>query len=158
MQHWGKDRIPVFCSDELNLIAFKALHEARKSGGFLIFSYVLMPDYLHAVTNEFRAPADTLRFIKGIVSRRVIDHLKKHGYEKSLLKLQHEERGRKYRYSLWQNHSNVMLLTSESTFMQRVNYTHQNPVRAGIVERAQDYKRDLYQLTSDASVQIGVKG
>ena len=39
-------------------------------------------------------------------------------------------------YSLVDHHSNVMLLTSESVFMQRVNYIHQNPVRAGLVARA----------------------
>ncbi len=30
-------------------------------------------------------------------------------------------------------------MTSEATFMQKVNYIHQNPVRAGLVERAEDY-------------------
>ncbi len=33
-----------------------------------------------------------------------------------------------------------MLLTAESTFMERVHYVHQNPVRAGLVERAEDYR------------------
>ena len=33
-----------------------------------------------------------------------------------------------------------MLLTAESTFMERVQYIHQNPVRAGLVERAEDYR------------------
>lgn len=31
-------------------------------------------------------------------------------------------------------------MTGEETFMQKVNYIHQNPVRAGLVERAEDYK------------------
>jgi hypothetical protein len=31
-------------------------------------------------------------------------------------------------------------LTAESTFMQRVHYIHQNPVRAGLVERAEEYR------------------
>jgi len=31
-------------------------------------------------------------------------------------------------------------LFSEAFFMQRVNYIHQNPVRAGRVERAEDYR------------------
>lgn len=33
-----------------------------------------------------------------------------------------------------------MLLTTESVFMQRVHYTHRIPVRAGLVERAEDYR------------------
>jgi putative transposase len=34
----------------------------------------------------------------------------------------------------------VLLITSEAVFMQRVNYVHQNPVRAGLVARAEDYR------------------
>jgi len=57
-----------------------------------------------------------------------------------LKKLQHNEWKRSHRYSLWQHDSNLFSVTSESTFMQKVNYIHQNPVRAGLVERAEDYK------------------
>jgi hypothetical protein len=31
-------------------------------------------------------------------------------------------------------------VTSENVFMQRVNYIHQNPVRGGLVVRAEDYR------------------
>ncbi len=41
--------------------------------------------------------------------------------------------------SLWDGHSHSLPLFSESFFVQRVNYIHQNPVRAGLVERAEDY-------------------
>jgi hypothetical protein len=44
------------------------------------------------------------------------------------------------RHPLWDGHSNVLLITSEAVFMQRVNYIHQNPVRAGLVKRAEDYR------------------
>lgn len=33
-------------------------------------------------------------------------------------------------------------------FMQRVHYTHQNPVRAGLVENAEDYKYSSVRLWS----------
>jgi len=81
-----------------------------------------------------------LQLMNGIVSRRVINFLKEHGHDSSLRKLQHEEYRRGHRYSLWDHHPNVRLLTSENMFMQRVHYTHQNPVRAGLVKRAEDYK------------------
>jgi hypothetical protein len=34
----------------------------------------------------------------------------------------------------------VLLVTSENVFRQRVNYIHQNPVRAGLVVGAEDYR------------------
>src|SRR5258708_34209771 len=131
-------RLPVFQTDKIKNIACKALAEARLSGKFAIFAYVLMPDHLHTITNGERKPSDVLRFINGIIARRVIEYLKANGYEQSLAKLRSDTR-KGSRHSLWEQHPNVKLLTSESVFMQKVNYLHNNPVRAGLIERPEDY-------------------
>ncbi len=136
----AKDRLPVFRTDAVKAITCAALDEARKSGGFALYAYVIMPDHLHLVTGAERRPSEALRFLNGIISRRVIDYLKEHDHQTSLRKLRQEDKKRGYRYSLWNHHSNVLLLTSESIFMQKVNYIHQNPVRAGMSERAVDYR------------------
>jgi REP element-mobilizing transposase RayT len=46
-----KDRLPVFQTDKLKTIACQALDEARNSGKFLIFAYVIMLDHMHLLTN-----------------------------------------------------------------------------------------------------------
>lgn len=136
----AKDRLPVFRTDEIKRVTCAALNEARKSGGFSIFAYVIMPDHLHAITDCPSKPSTILRYINGIISRRVIDHLKERGHNTSLQKLRHETKARGYRYSLWEHHNNALSIFSESRFMQKVNYIHQNPVRAGLVARAEDYR------------------
>jgi len=78
--------------------------------------------------------------VKGLTARRMIDYLKEHQYQSSLAKLRHEEWKRKHSYSLWQQEKNVFSIFSEAVFMQKVNYIHLNPVRAGLVERAIDYR------------------
>jgi REP element-mobilizing transposase RayT len=82
-----KDRLPVFRKDEIKVVTCEALNEARKSGGFAIYAYVIMLDHLHLITDSARSSADTLRFINGIVSRRVIDYLKESNFKSSLEKL-----------------------------------------------------------------------
>lgn len=136
----AKDRLHVFRSDLLKSLACQALSEARTSGGFLIFAYVIMPDHFHVMTDGVEKSSKVLQFINGIVSRRVINFLKEHGHESSLRKLQHEEYRRGHRYSLWDHHPNVRLLTNQDMFIQRAQYTHQNPVTAGLIERAEDYR------------------
>ena len=133
-------RLPVFQKDELKRITCEAIDEARNSCGVLLFAYVIMPDHLHLLTDSPKKPSEVLRYIKGIISRRVIDYLKEQGYEKSLQKLQQAEQKRGYRYSLWQSETNVFFIFSENVFMQKVNYIHQNPVRAGLVEEMYDYR------------------
>ena len=136
----AKDRLPVFCTDAIKIIACNALDEARKSAGFSIYAYVIMPDHLHAITDGYLKPSEVLRYMNGIISRRVIDHLKQGGHNSSLQKLRHETKERAYRYSLWDHHSNVFSIYSEDMLMQKVNYIHQNPVRARLVEKAEDYQ------------------
>lgn len=135
----AKDRLPVFRTDKIKQIVSAALNEARKSAEILLFAYVIMPDHLHLITDGSRSVADVLRFTNGITARRVIDYLKENDFKSSLEKLRQEEKKRKYKYSLWEHHPDAFLLTSETTFMQKVNYIHQNPVRAGLVVKAEDY-------------------
>ncbi len=118
-----KDRLDVFRTDTIKELVCKALNEARESGGFAIYAYVVMPDHLHSITDTSRKPSEILRFVNGIVSRRVIDYLKEKNFQSSLEKLRHEIKLQNYRYSLWQHHNNTLSLTSESFFMQKVNYS-----------------------------------
>jgi putative transposase len=136
----AKDRLLVFRTDAIKIVTCKALDEARNSAGFSIYAYVIMPDHLHAITDGDLKPSKILQYMNGIISRRVIDHLKEHGHNASLQKLRHETKERAYRYSLWDHHSNVFSITSEDMLMQKVNYIQQNPVRSGRVERAEDYR------------------
>ena len=136
----AKDRLPVFRTNAIRIITCAALDEARKSGGFAIYAYVIMPDHLHAITDSMLKPSKVLQYINGIISRRVIDHLKERGHNASLQKLRREASTRRHRYSLWEHHNNALPIFSESMFMQKVNYIHQNPVRAGFVEKAEDYR------------------
>ena len=134
------DRLPVFRTDALKKIVCAPLDEARHSAGFAIFAYVIMPDHLHLITDGALKPSDTLRFVNGISSHRVISYLREKHYTTSLAKLRDAKKARRHAYSLWDGHSHLLPLFSESFFMQRVNYIHQNPVRAGLAERAEDYR------------------
>ena len=135
-----KDRLPVFRTDWMREFLCTALDEARRSAGVLLFAYVIMLDHMHLLTSRNSTTANVLRVLKGIPARRVVDHLKEEGYLRSLAKLRHQERDRNYKYSLWQTERNVLPIFSEGMFMEKLNYIHQNPVRAGLSERAEEYR------------------
>src|SRR6185295_14082122 len=120
----GKNRLPVFQTDKIKQVTCDAIDEARTSCGFLLFAYVLMPDHTHLLTDAPVKPSKVLQYIKGIVGHRVIDYLKLHDYQSSLLKLRHEDWKRNHRFSLWQHDSDIFSVTSESKFMEKVNYIH----------------------------------
>ena len=135
-----KDRLPIFHKDRLKEILVRALNEARMSAGLLIFAYVIMPDHFHTLVGSRREPSEVLRFINGISGRRIIDFLKEGGFESSLKKLRHATGRREHKYSTWDHHPNLKLISTENAFIEKANYIHMNPVRAGLVERPQDYR------------------
>lgn len=136
----SKDRLPVFRTNLIKAVTCRALDEARHSANFAMYAYVLMPDHLHLITDSARSSSDTLRYVNGIVSRRIIDWLRENEHLSSLERLKIGVRDRRHKHSLWDHHPNVRLLWDENMLMERVHYTHQNPVRLGLVERAEDYR------------------
>jgi hypothetical protein len=66
--------------------------------------------------------------------------LKESGFMTSLEKLRGGRKGHGHQYSLVDHHSNGLPVFSEGFFMQKVNYIHLNPVKAGLVARPEDYR------------------
>lgn len=132
-------RLPIFQKDELKAIISNALDEARRSGGFYLFAYVIMSDHTHLLTDNTLEIKDVLRFVNGISARRVIDHLKTNNHVSSLEKLRVAERADTQRYSVYQHHPNAIRITGEDAFMEKVGYIHRNPVVDGIAEHPDDY-------------------
>ncbi|MBA3572614.1 MAG: transposase [Pyrinomonadaceae bacterium] len=123
-------RLPVFRTSRPKELLCEALDEARTSASFLVFAYVIMTDHLHALIGSKRKPSEVARYINGISSRRVINYLREAGYESSLQKLRHATGVRAHKYSLWDHHPNLKLVTTENGLMEKANYIHQNPVRS----------------------------
>jgi len=133
------NRLPIFRTDTLKQVVCKALNEARKSAGFLIFAYVILPDHIHLLTDNAKSTSDTLRFVNGITAKRVIDYLKENDFESCLARLRIQVRDREHKHSVFQHHPNAFEIYGEDKMMEKVNYIHLNPVRAGLVKVPDDY-------------------
>ena len=149
----AKDRLPIFRTDKVKKILADAIAEARLSAHILIFAHVIMPDHTHLITDGARTISEVLRYMNGISAKRIIDYLKENNYETSLGKLRQEQKERGYKHSVWQHHPDAFRLTAEETFMQKVNYIHQNPVRAGLAERPEDYTYSSARIWRNAPLE-----
>lgn len=105
----------------------------------MIFAFVIMPDHTHVVTDNAREMKEVLRYLNGISAKRVIDHLRANGFESSLAKLRIQQRENLHKHSVYEHHPNALRLTGEDAFMQKVNYIHLNPVRAGLAKHPDEY-------------------
>lgn len=134
------DRLHIFRTDVLKQILCDAWAEVRQNHGILILAYVIMLDHAHVLAYSPRAMSGVLRLMNGVSARRIIQYLKENGFQGSLLKLRGETRERNHKHSVWHHHTDSLDIFGEDTFRQKVEYIHQNPVRAGLCATAEEYR------------------
>lgn len=133
-------RLPIFRTDKVKKILCDAISEVRSKHRILILAYVIMLDHVHLLVYSEKEMTDVLRLLNGVTARRIIQYLKDNGFERSLFKLRGETRERNHKHSVWQHHPDSLEIFGEDTFRQKVEYIHQNPVRAGSVENPLEYR------------------
>ena len=89
-----------------------------------VFGYVLMPNHFHLIINfpEGGSISNFMRDLKRITAREFFQL--------------HNQKSRK----LWQDRFDDLGLISERVFLTKLNYIHLNPVRAGLVVNAEDWR------------------
>jgi len=133
-----------------------SLRYCMKSKGLVVHAFVIMSNHLHMVisrTTEGNKLSDIIRDFKKFTAKKIIKLVQETKVEsrKSWLLQGFEKNGKrqKTKYQFWINHNQPILLYSQKFIRQKVDYIHQNPVKAGLVYRAEDY------IYSSASVYMG---
>ena len=123
-----------------------------------IFAYVIMSNHVHLLIRAGQNNlSDVLRDMKTYTSKKMISSIysEPESRREWMLKLfahaasQHQ---RNENYQVWTHENHPEEIFSPSFTFQRINYIHENPVRAGIVEMPEDY------LYSSARDYAGMKG
>jgi putative transposase len=129
-------------SDRTRLWFIDALQCARLEWGFCLWAYVIMPEHAHVLLYPRPNNAKLtgiLRDIKEPVGRKAIAHIKQHA--PTWLSRITVREGVRVRRRFWQPGSgydrNVIQL---STVRNEIEYFHANPVRRGLVARAEDWE------------------
>jgi putative transposase len=125
--------IPIFSVDEAALIALDELNKTLTIYPMTMMAYVLMPSHFHGIlfSPQIEALSKFVQCFKSIISRG-IKKLRVGSYNKVFYN--------KGRYRLWKPRFDDFVIRNKKQFMTKLNYIHENPVRAGIVENPIDYK------------------
>jgi len=89
---------------------------------YLLDAYVVMPDHVHIILHPFRdvTLATILKGIKGFTAREINKVLNRKG-------------------SFWQDESMDHLIRNPEDWLEKFNYIHDNPVKAGLIDKPEDY-------------------
>jgi putative transposase len=120
---------------------------SRKKHQFDLWAYVFMPSHVHLLIcprTERYSISDILLSIKQPVSHKAINYLKNNNQD-GLKSLTTHQRHRPYRF--WQKGGGYdRNITKVKTIIDSTQYLHNNPVRKGLVENAEDW---YYSSTAD---------
>jgi REP element-mobilizing transposase RayT len=115
--------------------------------------YVIMSNHIHliAYTTEGYKLSDVLRDFKKFTAKQIIESIQTETESRRewLLYMfryfaKHNTNNREFQF--WQQDNHPVALWSLGVIWQKLNYIHQNPVRAGLVKECADY---IYSSATD---------
>jgi putative transposase len=120
----------------------QAFQEARTQFGFQLWAYVFMPEHVHVIVYPGEVPELMSRFLRAVkepVARQAIQYLK--GTAPEWLARVTVREGQRLRHRFWQPGGGYdRNITSLPALRAMVDYLHANPVRRGLVARAEDWE------------------
>jgi REP element-mobilizing transposase RayT len=102
--------------------------------GLRLFGFVFMPNHLHLILQSHDVSGFIRDFKKFTAKRLLKDILECDPTSAYLFKSKDGQ------HEFWQRTNMPILLESDAVFEQKLNYIHQNPVKAGLVEKPEDWK------------------
>lgn len=153
------DWIDVFSRKEYKIEIVNSLNYCVEHKGLTIFAWCLMSNHIHLVckANEGFRISDIIRDFKKFTAKAILKLMEKIPESRKEWMLYRFEFAGKFdnrikKYKFWQETNHAVLLDNNEMIDQRINYTHDNPVRALIVAEPQEY------LFSSACDFAGEKG
>ena len=140
------DWVDIFTRSGYKLLVVDSLNYCIEKKGLEVFAWCLMSNHLHLIARAkdgFRL-SDIIRDFKKFTAKKIIEMIQEGPESRKEWLLYRFEFAGKFdhrikNYKVWQDTSHPILLESNGLIEQRINYIHQNPVRALIVENESDY-------------------
>jgi REP element-mobilizing transposase RayT len=132
---------------------------SRKEKGLYLYGFVIMSDHIHLVVQQKdRKLSDWVRDFKKFTSKKLLKLILENPQEsrkewlKMIFEYHAEFNKRSGDLQFWTHENHAIELFKQEMIEGRMTYIHENPVRAGIVEKPEDY------LYSSARNYSGLKG
>jgi REP element-mobilizing transposase RayT len=145
--------VDVFTRKEYCDLLLDSIRYCQKEKGLLVHAWCLMSNHVHLVVSAVNNDtSNILRDFKKFTSKKIISAIIENKQESrrdwmlEIFKKAGDANSRNRNYQFWRQDNHPKELFSEKFTNQKLNYIHNNPVVAGIVEKAEDY---LYSSARD---------
>jgi len=137
--------IDVFSRKAYRDIIIENLIYCRKNKSLELYAYVIMSNHVHLVARSRVGDlSGTIRDFKSYTSKQILKAISEEPESRKewMLKLfgiSAAKHKRNSDFQFWTHENHAIELITNKFIEQRIDYIHQNPVRAGLVEFPEDY-------------------
>ena len=131
--------IDVFTREVYKKILLDSIMHCQENKGLQVYGWVLMTNHIHMIISSNKNKlTDIIRDFKKYTATKIVDAIANNSTESRknwllwLLKSDNE-------INFWQEGYHGEEIYTQAFFDSKVDYIHQNPVRAGIVEKEEEY-------------------
>ncbi len=129
---------PLLQQEKYKNIIINSLSFLVKDKRVIVYAFIIMNNHIHfiwQIQEGFTKEAVQRDFLKFTAQKIKDDVEKNHPKVMSLFKVNAKDR----KYQILERNSLSVDLFSERVFIQKLNYIHQNPVKAGLCNNPEEY-------------------
>jgi REP element-mobilizing transposase RayT len=136
--------VDLFTRQVYRNIAIASFKFCQANKGLAIFGYVIMSNHIHLLAQaQNNNLSDIIRDFKNFTSQKFLEIIESDRESRSdWMKVVFGYHGKfknKQTNQIWTHENHPELIFSNNFVAQKLDYIHQNPVRAGLVEKPEDY-------------------
>ncbi|MCD8176776.1 MAG: transposase [Tannerellaceae bacterium] len=139
--HW----IDIFTRKEYRDIIIDSLNYCQQHKGLEVYGYVIMSNHIHLLLkSEVGLISSTLRDLKSFTTKQMLQFMQteqesRRKWMLNLFAFSATSHKRNRQYQIWIHENHAEEIYSLKFIRQKLDYIHNNPVRAGIVEHPEDF-------------------
>lgn len=140
------DWVDIFTRPSYKHIIIDSLNYCQKEKGLVLYAWCLMSNHLHLIagTKENYHLADIIRDFKKFTSKAIVKAMKEYPESRREWILDRFRFNAKFKkkvnFKVWQDGNEAKEIHTEQFLLEKLNYIHNNPVVAEIVDNPVDYK------------------
>lgn len=138
--------IDVFTRRTYKDLIMESLNYCTINKGLIIYAWVIMSNHVHlVVASEGNTLPEIVRDLKKHTAKIILKEIADNPQEsrKEWMLWMFERAGKKNsnnsKYQFWQQHNQPEELIVHTAIDRAISYVHENPVKAGFVDRAENY-------------------
>lgn len=142
------DWVDVFTRKEYKIVLTDSMNYCIKEKGLTVYGWVIMSNHMHVIwqAKEGFMLSDIIRDFKKYTAKKILEMIEQEAESRKVwllnkFKYAGSRLKRISKYKFWKDGNHAILLEPNQVNIieQKLDYIHNNPVRAMIVENQEDY-------------------